>query len=156
MALRLPVVLIVAVLALLSSPGRAASVDALSDDVRCLALTVYWEARSLSPRGHRSVAHVALNRVASDDFPESVCEVVYQGGETRYRCQFSWWCDGKADTPTNPEAWEEAVSIARKVLAGETADPTGGALYFHSENVDPPWAETFHRTTEIDGHIFYR
>ena len=98
MALRLPVVLIVAVLALLSSPGRAASVDALSDDVRCLALTVYWEARSLSPRGHRSVAHVALNRVASDDFPESVCEVVYQGGETRYRCQFSWWCDGKADT----------------------------------------------------------
>lgn len=143
-------------LVLLPSPGKAISVDALSDDLRCLALTVYWEARSLSPRGHRSVAHVALNRVASDEFPESVCQVVYQGGEIRHQCQFSWWCDGKADAPTNPEAWREAVSTARNALEGETDDPTGGALYFYSENVRPSWAARFSRTTKIDGHIFYR
>jgi len=103
-----------------------------------------------------AVAHVVINRVANDEFPESICQVIRQGGETLNRCQFSWWCDGKPDVPTNPDAWQQAIATARSVLAGESIDPTGGALYFHNEGVNPPWTGSLIRTGKIDAHVFYR
>jgi spore germination cell wall hydrolase CwlJ-like protein len=44
----------------------------------------------------RAVASVIFNRVADQRFPNSVCGVVQEGGESP-PCQFSWWCDGKSD-----------------------------------------------------------
>ena len=124
--------------------------------LRCLALNVYWEARSGSPEDQRAVAHVTLNRVASPDFPGSVCAVVRQGGEVRDRCQFSWRCDGKSDQPGNPEAWRKAVEVAREALAGAHSDPTGGAVFFHHVSVRPDWAGRRTRTAQIGHHVFYR
>ena len=42
----------------------------------CLALNVYFEARSEDVVGQYAVAEVTLNRVASDRFPDTVCDVV--------------------------------------------------------------------------------
>jgi len=47
--------------------------------VICLATAIYFEARSEPLDGQVAVANVIMNRVASDKFPNSPCEVVKQG-----------------------------------------------------------------------------
>src|SRR5438093_4776081 len=82
--------------ALLAEPimSRAASDADDGQEIDCLALTIYHEARGESERGKLAVGHVVMNRTRSALFPASVCDVVRQGGQQRDRCQFSWWCDG--------------------------------------------------------------
>jgi len=74
----------------------------IDNEVRCLALNIYFEARSEGEQGQLAVGHVVMNRVADRHYPSTVCNVVRQGGEKRlHRCQFSWWCDGEPDKPLN-------------------------------------------------------
>ncbi len=120
----------------------------------CLALTVYHEARGQPTVGQEAVAHVALNRVASPDFPDTVCNVVMQGGERLHRCQFTWYCDGRSDLPLDERAWADARILAARVLDG-TPDPTGGAVYYHTTTVSPHWAGAFRTTVTIGDHVFY-
>jgi spore germination cell wall hydrolase CwlJ-like protein len=125
----------------------------------CLALNVYWEARSEPELGQRAVAAVTLNRVNSEAFPNDVCSVVRQGGERRNRCQFSWWCDGKKDDPNDVRAWDNAQRIARAALTDQNKqqmdDPTHGALFYHATYVKPTWAERMVKTKRIGQHIFF-
>lgn len=126
-------------------------------EIRCLALNVYFEARGEPTLGKFAVAHVTMNRSSDPSFPESVCAVVRQGGDKqRNRCQFSWWCDGKRDHPIDLNAWEESQSIARAVYSGESDDPTGGALWFHTRSVKPTWRREVKRSARIGAHVFYR
>ena len=127
----------------------------LGEDQRCLALSMYWEARGEGPEGMRAVGSVVLNRVESDEFPDTPCEVVYQGGETP-PCQFSWWCDGRSDTPREAEQWQTAIALAAELLADRGADPTRGALFFHSADIAVPWRVERTRTARILSHIYYR
>jgi spore germination cell wall hydrolase CwlJ-like protein len=87
-------------------------------ELYCMAKNIYFESRAEGYIGKISVAHVVMNRVADDRFPNTVCEVVHQGPlreswktkkdptlakedrvfyPRRDRCQFSWWCDGERD-----------------------------------------------------------
>ena len=49
-----------------------------SEDLICLAENIYWEARNQSLEGKLAVAHVTINRVKSNKFPNNVCGVVKQ------------------------------------------------------------------------------
>ena len=120
---------------------------------QCLAQVMYWEARGEGRQGMVAVASVVLNRVEDNRFPDSVCGVVYQGGETP-PCQFSWWCDGKTDHPTNQTKWAETNSLANTILAARPVDPTDGALFYHNTSIPDPWHRP--RTARIGSHIFYR
>lgn len=126
---------------------------------QCLALNVYWEARSEPELGQRAVAAVTLNRVKSEAFPNDVCSVVRQGGERRNHCQFSWWCDGKNDDPNDTKAWDNAQRIAQAALIDrnnqQIDDPTHGALFYHATYVKPTWAERMVKTKRIGQHIFF-
>lgn len=136
-------------------PGAASQSDTM-DAERCMALTVYWEARSEGVKGMTAVAMVVLNRVKSPDFPDTVCTVVHQGGEAA-GCQFSYWCDGKGEAPENHETWTLAEKTAAKVLAKRPApDPTHGALFYHTADSPTPWTVPRKRTAKIKGHIYYR
>lgn len=139
-----------------AGPGAADGADAAQDEQRrCLALSMYWEARSEGREGMTAVGWVVLNRVRSGDFPDTPCGVVYQGGE-RPPCQFSWWCDGKSDRPRDRESWSEALELAATLLSDPPRDPTRGALYFHSTAIDTPWKRRRERTARILGHVYYR
>jgi hypothetical protein len=116
---------------------------------------MYFEARSEGPEGMRAVGSVVLNRIASDEFPGTACAVVYEGGETP-PCQFSWWCDGRSDAPTNSEHWETALALAAEMLEERGDDPTDGALFFHSADIPVPWQLERKRTVQILGHVYYR
>lgn len=122
----------------------------------CLAEAVYFEARSEPVAGRIAVAHVVLNRAASDGHPNRVCEVIREGeARGRGRCQFSWRCDGLADIPRDKRAWTEAQDIAAEVLLGHHPDPTRGALFYHTVAVNPAWAPKLQRVARIGTHVFY-
>lgn len=123
----------------------------------CLAQAIYFEARGESIAGRMAVAAVVLNRVRHDKFPDTICAVVRQGGEDpRKGCQFSWWCDGKSDVPTEARAWADAQHLAREMIAGVHPDWTDGALFYHHHSISPYWMHRFTQTAEIDQHYFYR
>lgn len=126
------------------------------DEQECLALTVYWEAGGENREGMAAVAAVVLNRRESPDFPSTVCEVVREGG-TAPGCQFTFWCDGKSETPHDPDLWAVAQEVAAEALEPRPPDPTGAALFFHAESLGAaPWKIPRERTTQIGRHIFYR
>ncbi len=129
--------------------------QALDDAITCLARSIYWETKGEEVAGMEAVASVVMNRLGQPGFPDTVCGVVKQGRETG-SCQFSWWCDGRADTVQEPQRYEIAKEVARKALNGQLRDRTDGATYFHHERVTPAWAKTFERTAAIGDHRFYK
>jgi N-acetylmuramoyl-L-alanine amidase len=133
----------------------AKAASSLDESRRCLALTMYWEAKSEGAEGMLAVASVVLNRVEHPAFPNSVCAVVRQGGEEP-PCQFSWWCDGRSDRPVEPQVWSLAQRLARTALAEPPHDRTRGALFFHNASIATPWLRKRVRTAQIGSHIFYR
>ncbi|MEM1382071.1 MAG: cell wall hydrolase [Pseudomonadota bacterium] len=132
--------------------------DLPAEDVSCLGFAIYHESRSESARGQKAVAHVVMNRVRDGRYPDTVCDVITQGGaDTETGCQFSWWCDGVTDHPGDDEAWQEALTHAVAVLSGQTRDPTSGALFFFLVDMPTPsWAEEMTQTAVIEDHRFYR
>ena len=131
----------------------------IAESILCIALNVYFEARSEELPGKVAVGSVVMNRVESPIFPDTACDVVYQAeylGEwpKRHRCQFSWFCDGLADIPRETKEWAEAVTIATWVHGIGLPDITGGALWYHSNDVSPKWATTDY--TQIGSHKFYK
>lgn len=136
--------------------ARAPTLAKVEDELFCLAQNIYFEARSEPTAGRRAVAHVVMNRVASSRFPSTVCEVVRQGGESRrYKCQFSWWCDGLSDDVKNAKAWKDAERLASFVYWGLSQDMTEGALWYHADYVKPRWRTAFKKGPTIGRHIFY-
>lgn len=131
----------------------------------CLNEAIYWEGRNQEIDGMVAIGSVILNRVASDDFPDSVCEVVHQGpldgsAISLHRCQFSYYCDGLSDSPpeSNPielEAWTWADVIAESLLLSDIQDNTGGSTYYHAHYVDPFWNDVYFHSTTVDDHLFY-
>lgn len=141
----------------------AGSAAANNEQLECMALNIYHEARGVSEEDQMAVAHTTLNRVVSKRFPDSVCEVVKQGKKrggkiVRNKCQFSWYCDGRSDVPKNQEAWQDALRIAelakRWYAVGE--DFSEGATHYHANTIEAWWASSMRRTVRLDGHTFYR
>jgi spore germination cell wall hydrolase CwlJ-like protein len=125
-------------------------------ELNCLALNIYFEARNESLEGKRAVGHVVMNRVADAAFPQSICQVVRQGGEKRRNgCQFSWWCDGRSDKPVDSISWDESRSIAWDIMSGASRDPTRGALWYHAIYAAPAWRKGMMEGRTIGRHIFY-
>lgn len=123
----------------------------------CLAEALYFEARGESLEGIFAVAEVILNRVDAARYPDTVCGVINQGTESgqRYRCQFSYNCDGRAEVINEPRAYERVGKVARMMLDGMPRTLTGGATYYHTRAVSPRWSKVFDRTVTIDDHHFY-
>ncbi|RMD60712.1 MAG: cell wall hydrolase [Alphaproteobacteria bacterium] len=129
----------------------------VTEQIRCLALTIYFEARGEPDEGKLAVAHVVMNRASHPLFPRDVCQVVRQGGEKlRYRCQFTWWCDGRSDRPRDSRAWRHSLALARRVFWDASEDPTGGALWYHAASVRPAWRTALQQGPTIGRHVFYR
>ena len=158
--------------------------NAYHQQMVCLAENIYFEARAEGVEGKAAVANVTRNRVNSNLFPDTYCEVVQQGPvreswnkpgvyyPIKHKCQFSWYCDGKKDIiwanyestgqtiKLNAEAWRQSVEIAIWTLgygSYTVNDNTGGATYYYAHNlVYPHWADDFEVTEIIGNHTFMR
>lgn len=129
----------------------------------CLALNIYFEARGSNLADKVAVADVVLNRKKDRRYPDTVCGVVYQakldsnGFPRRNQCQFSWYCDGRADKPTDLDRWEEAKLLSYQILVqGKYRGISEGSTHYHATYVTPKWASSFQLVGRIGEHIFYR
>lgn len=131
------------------------------EEVRLLAATAWGEARSEGEDGMRAVAHVMVNRVG-DRFGDDLETVILAPK------QFSVWNAGDPNRPLvrNPEryarggsnqaTWQVAQQVAREVLAGQSVDPTNGALFYHTRAIRPWWSRYGEGRRVIGAHVFYR
>ena len=141
-------------------------------ELHCLAMNIYHEARGETLAGQVAVTDVVLNRVEDRRYPNTICSVVHQAKFSKWwmknkgkevplkdKCQFSWYCDGKDDTPTEGRAWSNAQTVARNMLIrGDHRGITKGSTHYHATRVDPYWARSMgmQLVSQIGEHIFYK
>ena len=131
-----------------ASAARAETDDAEQD---CLASAVYFEARGEPLKGQLAVADVVLNRVRSEGYPDTICQVVEQPW------QFSF-VNATGSIPAadrGSDAWLNAVAIARIALAGTIRAVDSDVLWYHADYVSPSWGRRLARQDKIGLHIFY-
>lgn len=105
------------------------------EDLELLAIVIYQESggEECCDDCRRRVADVVLNRVESDEFPDTI-----EGVLTDYRQygRFYWtgvvWPD-RAALKEEKEAVERAYTIAEEVLSGEHSDLYGEEYVFQAE-----------------------
>jgi spore germination cell wall hydrolase CwlJ-like protein len=123
----------------------------MSEQMRCLAGAVYFEARGEELAGQLAVAQVIINRTEDGRFPKSYCGVVAQPG------QFSFMRGSRMPAiREGSPAWERAVAVAHIADKGLWESEAEGAVFFHARHVKPGWSRTKTRLAQIDTHIFYR
>jgi hypothetical protein len=145
------------------APGAKPNYAALIDqdkparENRCLAEAIYFEARGESEDGQAAVAQVVLNRVSSGLYPATICGVVYQNRWHYNACQFSFACTGKSLRIGEPDAWQQAVRIAREVTNGKIyVSDIGSSTHFHANYIRPHWARRLEKMDVIGHHVFYK
>lgn len=151
------------------------------DQIHCLAKNIYFEARGESTNGKIAVANVTMNRVFNRKYPNTICGVVEQAVYSRWwrehhnrlvpvkwKCQFSWFCDGKSDnirltkddgTVIGPNmiAWQKSLEIAIGVVKGRYTDNTNGATHYYNPRLaDPKWAAAYQHVAVIENHSFHK
>lgn len=139
----------------------AKRIEQANAERECLAQAIYHEARGESEEGQLAVANVIVNRARSGKFPSTLCGVIYQNADKgRYRCQFTFACDGRADTPGERRAWARSAALAETVYAEYAKGEKLGslprsALFYHTTAVSPSWSHTYSQIAQIGSHIFY-
>lgn len=136
------------------------SVDRVDrQNLMCLALNVYFEARGEPEAGQHAVAEVTMNRVASRHYPATICAVVYQKNwdtlRKRYVSAFSWTELDTLPTPQG-EDWSRAVRIASQVYYRRQEPKLAGVLHYHADYVNPSWSRGKIPVARIGNHRFYR
>lgn len=108
-----------------------------------LARLVHSEARGEPYEGKIAVAEVVLNRMESNEFPDSMRAVIYQDG------QFQVVSNGSIyNSPS-----ETSVEAARQALDG--TDHARGALFFYNYQIATNrWLDTLPTITVIGQHTF--
>lgn len=131
--------------------------QSLDAQVKCLADNIYHEARSESYEGQLAVATVTINRVKHDNFPDTVCQVVWQRSDLG--CQFSWTCDGLPDGVRNQKAYQRAWTVAEDAIVNgiRARRLEGNTLFYHANYVRPFWTKSteLEQVATIDRHVFY-
>lgn len=111
----------------------------------CLALMIFLEARGEPLAGQYAVGQVIMNRTVSEEFPDTICEVVHQPK------QFS------------PIVYPRGAIVERAVAGLVAADllmnysPQGDVLWFYNpKKAKPKWAKKLSFAHEIGNHVFLR
>lgn len=99
-------------------------------EVRCMAEVIYREARGEPEIGQIGVGYVVLNRMASPNYPSTICGVVY---DRKHGCQFSWAC-GKARGPMRSAEYQRSEEIALLVMSRIVENPVDDATFFRHKS----------------------
>jgi spore germination cell wall hydrolase CwlJ-like protein len=132
------------------------------EDMGCLVEAIYFEGRSESLSGMLAIGVVILNRVRSDNYPNTICDVVHDGhywngNPIKYKCAFTYWCDGKPERYNNIKALAKVQEVVILLMDGVTIEGIDFATHYHANYVSPYWAysEDFIYVGRIGRHLFY-
>ncbi len=140
--------IIILALTLLTSSIVNAKIIPIQETI-CMAKTIYWEARGEPYEGKLGVAGVVLNRAAHEEFPSTICEVVYQNKPLQFSKEI-----GRKTKITDKKAWADSLDLAGRIVNKQIViKPTFRAIYFDSVKVKPPKGLILHRV--IGNHKFY-
>lgn len=114
-------------------------------DVDCLARAMYFESIRSSRDGMIAVGSVVMNRVESDDFPDTVCGVVGQRGQ---------FAPGVLSRSMSSQAAPLARESATAVLRGERHPLVGASRFFHAATYHAGY-NNMHYTVTAGGNAFY-
>ena len=143
-----------------AAPAPAEDIDVV--DAHWMALTMWGEARNGGEEAMRAVGHVIDNRRRSGAHGAYATETVSEAW------QFSCWNKGDPNYSAmlgvdslRPDSedqrmWLAAKRLAQEILSGRSADPTGGALFYHTAAVSPRWSAGLAPVSVIGGHLFFR
>ncbi len=119
-------------------------------ELGCLAMNIYHEARGETEKGKLAVAAVTMNRVKSKYYPNTVCEVVWQNK------QFSWTAlKRKYHTVKDTKAWINAIEIAQLFIDGGNWPGVGEATHYHTVAISPNWRDDNQLVGQVGNHLFY-
>lgn len=149
--------LLFVLLMLSANGGFAANCRTVESDVTALACNIYFESRGESLAGQMLVGFVTINRSHSEEFPETIKDVVKQ------RTQFSWR-SRRSVKIDEPDAWERSKKLSRFMLAladhkeiYDKMDFTKGSLYFHKVGTPRPKLNVpTKRTITLGQHVALR
>jgi len=132
------------------------------EDMGCLVEAIYFEGRSESVSGMLAIGIVILNRVRSERYPNTICDVVHEGhywegNPVKFKCAFTYWCDGKAERYNNIKALAKVQEVVILLMDGVTIEGIEFATHYHANYVSPYWAysEDFIYLGRIGRHLFY-
>ena len=112
-------------------------------EMEIMARIIHGEARGEPYKGQVAVGAVVMNRIRSDQFPDTIRGVVFQAGA------FTAVSDGQYWLAPNATAYKAALDAVRGW------DPTGGALYyFNPKTATSKWIWSRPQTVTIGNHIF--
>jgi len=132
--------------------------------ILCLVQNSYFEARNQDDNAVMSITMVVMNRMEHNSYPSNICDVIHQGYSDSAgnmilnKCQFSWYCDGKADMMTNINSRKRMEGLVYKSLWlwYNGVDITNGSTHYHTTTVNPNWSNTLLYTMQIGDHKFYK
>jgi hypothetical protein len=110
------------------------------NDLEVLARTLWGESEVDDLEDARAIAHVAVNRAAMPNWPDTVREVCLQP------MQFSCWNSnnprrGAMMVADRKNPWfRDCWKVAETVLSGDD-DPTKRSTHYHATYVKPRWAK---------------
>lgn len=126
--------------------SKIGSMDWDSSDAYMLAKVAMAEAEGESVEGKALVMLVVLNRVWSDEFPDSISDVIFQEG------QFSPVSNGRYERVKPDRECYEALEL----IQVEKWDESQGATYFESKS-DSTWhSENLTFLFKHGKHYFYK
>ncbi|HKL74007.1 MAG TPA: spore cortex-lytic enzyme [Clostridia bacterium] len=124
------------------SLGSSSSTSSTGDSY-LLARLIYGEARGEPYTGQVAIAAVALNRVRSSSFPNTISGVIYQPGA------FTVVSDGQINLTPN----DTAIRAAKDAMNGW--DPTYGCLFYYNPNTATnAWIRSKTIKLTIGEHVF--
>ena len=134
---------------------------------KCLATTIYGEARSEPEKGQIAVAYTLLNRAKN----KSICDValahkqysIFNNNPTLRAVATSLHLLPNQKNIIDQKSWAMAVKVAQIVMYGLSPDPTHGATHYVADKVMklkgykyPKWTKQYKMMVAINNHKFYK
>ena len=136
------------------------------DDFQIWARTLFGEARGEGDEGIEAVACVVMNRFKARKWftgyeMQNGRKVPSVAQTCLKKAQFSCWNKNDPNykllikPELNVHGFQKCLQIAYKALSGKLEDFTNGAMFYHTKQVKPRWAENKTPCYEAGNHLFY-
>lgn len=130
---------------------------------KCLAVTIFGEARGESEKGQIAVAHTILNRARKS----TICSValapkqysIFNNNPFLQQVATSLYLEPIQQNIIDTNSWKLALKIANNVLTKKSVDITHGSTHYiayKSLKHIPKWTHKLTRTVQIGNHTFFK
>lgn len=130
---------------------------------QCMKANLFFEARGESELGMKAVAAVTYNRAKHKNYPDEVCDVVFQPKQFSWTHQIDYGtiiAVMKGDASSFSQRDQRKLKIAEKIAKLSRKELQKAlpyaTIFYHSKKVKPFWAGSKKRVAVLGNHVFYK